>query len=168
MKRFLIATLTTLILAFTLAAQPLPDHFGGAGFGYRHSSQQKESGWITLCTKVASTERVYACGATDYQNNASSIRAEIETALYRRGPLVLFGKGGAGIAIGGNTSTGASFSAGGGALYDISRYVKVSNVYAAFSGTVDKNNVSVQTGKFGFLRPLATDTTFRFGFGRSW
>ncbi len=165
-KTLIVVTLFTIGL-FAQVPTALPDHFAAAGLGYQHSALQKESGWINLCTKVASTERVFACGATDYKNNSSSVRAEIETVVFHRGGLTLAGKGGAGIAIG-NTSTGASFSGGGVALYDISKFTKIDNFYFVFSGTLDKGNISVQSGRFGFLKPLGTDTTFRFGFGKAW
>lgn len=165
-----IAVLLVLIVALRAQAPPeYPDHFAAAGLGFQATGTQHESGWITLCAKVASTNRVFACGATDYQNNASTVRAEILTALYRRGPVVLFGKGGAGIAIGASGSTGASFSGGGAVTYDIERFTKIKGAQAVGSVTLVKNNVSViQTGSFGFLKGFGQETVWRAGFGKTW
>lgn len=150
----------------TVAASPTaaPPHFMALGAGFQATSLPKVSGWINFCNKVSG--RVYACGATDYTGTTSSARAGVETIVFQTGIFTLLAKGDAGVSTGAGASLGAAFGAGGTAVVDISKFIKVQNIFAVASVAWLKENVQdLQSG--GGLAAFGQKTAFRFGFGRA-
>jgi hypothetical protein len=163
----LVAFVVPLAAQVTTVFPVLPDKFIGGGLGFQNSAVPKASGWFSTCVKTL--DRVYGCASTDYAAGVTSARAEAFPAIAKVYGCYLLGKTGAGASTGGNGGIGGSFDLGGVAACPIpEKILKIPNLVAVFSGSWQKNDVNQFDGTAAGFRAFASQTIWRFGFGRTW
>jgi hypothetical protein len=158
------------------AAAALPSNLGGFGLGFQSMSSPKASGWGDICHRNPDVLLFdwklpsYSCLATDYTTGATSGRADIDTVVVHTKYLLAGSKTGAGAALGAN-GVGGSFVAGGWFGVDISKWLKLNQLYLAGSATWQKDDIVAAAGSAApgvALRTLGTRATWRFGFIHGW
>lgn len=128
-----------------------PGAFAAVGGGFQHGVR---SSWATYCKKT--TESIYACVAVDLIGNTKSTRAGIETIVLHRGPLYVTVKADAGGSTG-SSGTGAAYGAGMSVVYQIDKITKVPGIYAVFSVSALKQDIST----------LGKEMVIRIGIGKT-
>lgn len=158
------------------ASITLPSNLGGFGAGFQSTAMPKASGWADVCRRNPDVPLFdwklpsYSCAATDYTTGSTSARADIDTVAIHTKYVLAGSKTGAGAAIGAN-GIGGSFALGGWLSVDVSKVVKLSQVYFTASATWQKDDIVAAVGAAApgaALRTLGTRATWRFGFIHGW